>query len=458
MEVSAARQGIDDFYIYVPELALRAGEFAYLVTGAREGEGFESELGKLQYGLGINNKSINAPCQDTAAMAKNAMAGLVGTGIDPQAQGYVLVGTESQLDLAKATATQLVDDLGNRNVLAMDGVQACLPWANLTLMASRFGEGVLVTSDMAKYGMKGDQNSLSADFTGGSGATATHVGEGRLLRVHEQYGAYTSDTRDFFKPLEVCGDDVHGCMSPKVYGSESFVTYVMHVGEAYMDLRRKTGASLGDFEFITFHVPYPGITKYGYDYIRAVDQGMEGKAKALLEEATALFGRKEELEGRGDGKYSELMEELCGQIKEELRGFMDKDDYNRRVAPSLVLSSQIGNLYSGSAPLALASALKYGNYAPGSRGLGLFYGSGASSTAMVFETTGQTNAIAAGWDIEDRLAGRTYVTAEQYRKLRELGLLSREQMLENDAMDYMPSSGSYLDHIRRDGSRSYEKL
>lgn len=427
MGVSPSR-GIDDIYVYTPEYKLTAEEYA---------EGSDRFVGLLKKGLGISEKSVNEPSQDTIALAMNALEGLIES-VGQEGTKYLFCGTESQLNLSKPVATNLMDLLEKKNVMTLDGVFACLSGLNLVVNGLGLGDGFVVTSDIAKYKRKkGD----SADFTGASGSVAVRTGDGKLLEVDNEFGAFSSNEWDFHKPIEVVGDELRSNVSPNVEGYFSFAAYVKHIGEAYKDLKDKKNVRLSDFSHVTFHVPYPGITKYALAYLRAVEEGKTDEIDRKLESIKDLFHDKESVED-----YESLLKVAYKDIKTDLSDFMGDSE---KLTPSLEYSSIMGNIYTGSVFLSLVSTLKYGDYSAGDDILVIGYGSGSGSTAVVMTTTEQTREMADSWDLGERLSSRKPLSITEYDVFRNEGIAPNNKS---------NSSRWHLETITKFGKRIYRKV
>ncbi len=420
-------------YVYLTELKLTAEKFSKL-TG--------EDVNKLKKGLGIKEKSLNESSQDTIALSMNSVEGLEKY-VNLKDVESIFVGTESQMNLSQPIATYLTQFTGN-NVQVMDGIFACLSGLNFVDMSIHLGKSLVVTSDIAKYGTTGKRNSPSADFTGGAGSVAIKIGEPKLLEIFDEKGVYSSKNPDFHKPIKIKGDKLESWLSPVVDGQYSFTSYLYHIGKAYKNLKEKIDISLNDFSSIVFHVPFPKITKYVLSYLNVIDKVEEGHFETLIEELKQSFESKEILEN-----YDGLLRNKVSILKEQLNNFYDEKQFNEKVAPSLVYPSKIGNIYTGSVFLSLASCLKNKKHKPDDLILVLGYGSGSGSLVKVMKTTTETQKIVDGWDIDERLKRRKEVSVKDYVKLREKGIVPGEKT----------SDGWYLKSISEiDKRREYVRV
>lgn len=376
-------------------------------------------------------------------MAMNAFEGLVKRNSSKMENWkYIHVCSESFLNGSKPIASQLLSLTPYRNIIVEDRLSACISGLNSLLE----GPGLVVTSDIAKYGVD-EEESLSADFTGGAGAVAVEIGKGDLLEMDENYGVYSSDQYDFHKPYQIEGDSLKGSMSPVVDGPLSRVCYLYHIGEAYKDLKSKTGYSLSDLDGVVFHVPYPGITKYALSYLDLIDSGKAETVAKKLSDLIDMF------EFRNEENYHEIFKKNEDEVKSILKSNLNgRCDIISKLEPSLRLPAETGNIYTGSVFLSLCSSLLYSNYSEDSR-IGVFgYGSGSSSLALVMKTTPKTKEIVGEWNIEFQLKNRSGINFEEYQGFRQIGVASGWE--END---YLKDGEYFLKDIDSRGVRIYGK-
>ncbi len=97
-----------------------------------------------------------------------------------------------------------------------------------------------------------------------------------------------------------------------------------------------------------------------------------------------------------------------------------ESDFQNRVEPSLRYSMLVGNLYSASLYMALASLIDNTNYEQIKR-IGLFsYGSGCSSEFFSGLVGPDSKKILAGMNIQHRLNQRYKLSIEEYERLAYL--------------------------------------
>ncbi|MBR9689829.1 MAG: hydroxymethylglutaryl-CoA synthase family protein [Candidatus Altiarchaeota archaeon] len=429
--------GIDNLEVYVPSHYIDISESAKVFSRKKPQDLLMTEeqfIGLVSNGLGVKKKAV-AMDEDATTLTMTVAERLLEKMENSDIR-RIVVSSESPEDLSKPMASRLttLDGIGN-NVMGYDNTFACIAaFANLQDSVDIYkGSGrktLGVAVDIAEYSLDGSGTSLSADFTGGAGAVAFTVGEGELLEVGES-GEYTSHQYDFFKPK--IGTSVNGnsreknfeetlnfTQFPTVFGSFSELTYFKQIGEAYRNLKEKTKSNLSDFKLVAFHLPYPGITKHAFRYIQAIDEGTDKLITDLLDGLKPLDSFENEVEL--DWYLNEEIEPLRKHIKRSLKNQFSKPEdaelYQSLVEPTISYSSEIGNMYTGSIFLSLASGLVNGNYDAGDKILAIGYGSGASAIATEMTTTTKTRDIANSWNIGEQLSSRIAITADEYLSYR----------------------------------------
>jgi polyketide biosynthesis 3-hydroxy-3-methylglutaryl-CoA synthase-like enzyme PksG len=340
------------------------------------------DMGRLA-NLMMVRKSVPLPCEDAVSFAANAAWPMVaGLSEDERARiGTLIVATESAVDFSKSASTYVHDLLGlPRSCRLFEVKQACYAGvaalqtaAALTAVSPRPGALALVVStDLpalrsevaganAAQVRSGERDSY-ADASSGAGAVAVLVGEPRLAELRPDAGGLCSyETADFCRPrhdLDLVDVD-HSLLSYIDCLIGSFNDYAEH----------NPGADFRDsFAGLAMHTPFPGMVK---------------------------------------GAHRTALRKLKAVPPAEVAA-----DFERRLAPSIRLPQQVGNLYSGSTLLALVSALAHGGYPPGAP-IGVYsYGGGCA--AEFFQVTvgpqAPDPALLGGLTTGDTARGRLGVT------------------------------------------------
>jgi len=275
--------------------------------------------------VGIEEKSVAGPDEDTATMAVEAARNaLKRAGVNPKEIGAVYVGSESPPYAVKPTATIVAEAVeATPETTAADYEFACK--AGTAALQACVG---LVSSGQIKYAMAIGSDSAQCrpgdalELTAAAGAACYIVGSAsnECLAIFEGLYSYTTDTPDFWrregKPYPSHGGRFTGKPA-----------YFRHVLAAAQGLMRKLNLTPQDFDFVVLHQPNPKFPM---------------------------------------------------QAAQEL-GFSPE-----KILPGLIVQ-HVGNTYSASSLIGLAAVLDQAK--PNQRILVVSYGSGAGSDAFSLKTT-----------------------------------------------------------------------
>ncbi|MFO0551300.1 MAG: hydroxymethylglutaryl-CoA synthase [Polyangiaceae bacterium] len=375
--------GIDAIAVHVPRLFVDlCGEWAS-VRAADLGEASVDQLvGKVKKGVGVVEMAVPDAHEDSATLAAMAaVKAIQHAGIDPRDIGSIAIGTETTVDQSKSMGAYVLGMLERRfgvdlrEVGAPQFQFACIG-ATYALEAAvnafRAGEAtkpyaLVIATDVSKYPLR-----TSGEYTQGAGAVAMLVSQRpRLLELDARCTAtVTRDERDFFRPNGMTTAVVDGKYSIDVYLGCVAEAARSYLGRAQQSLGW-TGARIDELlDFLLFHVPFPRMAEYA-------------ALRVLGDAWLADAGAREALASRLGGSLA------CASAAER-RAFEKQlaadpqfvELFRNRIEPSLTLSRRIGNIYSGSMYLALASLLETApdRAALAGRRVGFFsYGSGASA-------------------------------------------------------------------------------
>jgi len=410
--------GIDDLSVYVPRLFLPlAGEFS-----ANRG----IDPGKLIKGIGIERMAVPDAHEDAATMAAMSLLDLMRrTGLRPQEIGKIYVGTESALDEAKALGTYVIGML--EQIYGKGSFQECstvefkaacigttfaLESLSYWVAAEEEGKvGIVIASDVAKYPL-----ASAGEYTQGAGSIALLVKKNpRLLALEQIYGSFTRDENDFFRPM--------GCTTAVVNGKHSNQCYLDAMRGAFDSFAVKakrrgaiapgTGECVTDFvDHLLFHIPYPRMVEYASAAIFRHDWRDSRRYSEIERE---LGSEPRALEYDDIEKYQAAEADYARRFaKSEL--FLQA--YQAKVGDTATLSRQVGNIYTGSIYLGLASLLELQKIHGGERLCFGAYGSGCS--ALFFSAIVQQQAESVPLrGLMQKLAERTQISLQDYELLHE---------------------------------------
>jgi hydroxymethylglutaryl-CoA synthase len=360
--------GIDAIAIAVPHGFVELADLA-------EARGVP--VGKYVEGLGVTRMAVAQQHEDPVALAANACRRLFATaGVDPSSIGLCVAGTETAVDHSKPVAAYLHRLLGlPERCRVYEAKHACfggtaglmtaIDW--IAAGSNRGRTALVVCTDVARYALR-----TAGEPTQGAGAVAMLISENpRLLALDPGVtGSYARDVNDFWRPLY--------SKEAVVDGHHSVQCYLDALAGAYQAWQEASRDANIDTKISrrAYHVPYGKMAKKAHRHLMQ----LEGKTEA---EADA--------------------------------------SYDREVASSLRMPGQIGNIYTGSLYLALASLLNAEAGELEGQRIGLFsYGSGCCAEYFAGRVVEGAGAFARQLKLAEPLDGRRRYTIPEYEAIREL--------------------------------------
>ncbi|MER5558835.1 3-hydroxy-3-methylglutaryl-ACP synthase [Streptomyces sp. CB01201] len=351
----------------------------------------------------LNRRAVALPFEDPVTHAVNAARPLLDRipQRDRNRIELLVTTTESGIDYSKSVSTYVHEHLGlGRNCRLLEMKQACysatgalqLAVGHLAAGISPGAKALIISTDISLA----DERAQYAEPATGTGAVALLVGDRpRVLAVDlGAFGLYSFETLDSARPLpdlDIADAD------------RSLLAYLECLSHSFADYRtRVEGADFATtFDQLALHTPFSGMVRAG---------------------------------------HRRLMRELYATSPKDIQ-----NDYERRVEPSLTYPGEVGNLFSGSLYLALASLI---DHAPleGPARVGLFsYGSGCSSEFFSGVVGPDSAAEVGRAGIKERLANRAELTFAEYTELlsHTLGCLRPVSDRTVDPAGY----GRYLDRV-----------
>ncbi len=438
--------GIDDLSVYVPRLFISTTKEFATSRGI--------DPAKLTRGIGIERMAIPDAHEDAATMAAMSLLELMQRNdLRPSDVGKIYVGTESGVDEAKAIGTYVIGMLEKvfgpgsfEECSTVEFKSACIGTThaleNILYWAAADEDeraGIVIASDIARYPLNS-----SGEYTQGAGSVSLLVKKSpRLIALEPSFGVFTRDENDFFRPM--------GFKTAVVNGKHSNTCYLDAMEGAFSAYSRKSlkrGAiKLNDGECVTdhvshllFHIPYPRMVEYASAGIFR----REWRGLPRWKEVESEIGKEPQ-----PNAFANPEDYLAAEASYEKRfskAELFQAAYNEKVKDSAQMSRQIGNIYTGSIYLGLASLAEGQKLSPGERICFGSYGSGC--TAMVFSGIVRQDAesipIRGVWE---RLEERKEIDLEEYESLHE-GRRS-ESILP-------PSNEFVLASIDAQGYRHYE--
>lgn len=318
---------------------------------------------KLIKGLGLQRMSFPDVHQDTVCFAANALFQLLEKEqLSPSEIDRIYVGTESAVDSSKPIATFLlplleekwgahctqrcdVVDFTFACIGAVDALQTCLDYVRLRPAK----KCIVIAADIAKYDL-----GSGGEYTQGSGAVAMLIeANPTMLSFDLTTGVSTEGVFDFFKPRRTIlkkeitqsfkNESWHGVLESEISiykeqpvfdGHYSNECYIQRIKSAYFHFKEQTQAEKPCYEswdLIAMHLPY-------------CFQGRRTFHHIFAEENTELLAQQE-----GNDATEKVKSLAKSQAYQTL--------VTNKLYPAEIASSKIGNIYTGSIFLGLASAL-----------------------------------------------------------------------------------------------------
>ena len=404
--------GIDGVELWSGKLRLDLAETLAPATGVAPE--------KYTEGIGLRASSLPDSYEDIVTMAANAAHRLVERKeITLDGIGRMDVATESAFDRSKPVSTYVAGCLesvhpgslthankGERKFACLSGTQA-LDDAYNWIRAGRHRDqaALVIATDTALYARDDP-----GEATQGAGAVAMLVDEDPdLVAFEPPQGIGSVDETDFLKPNQ---------QFPSVDGQRSIQVYLARMREAMVDFARHGGQTHPDeFELVPFHTPFPGMVR------KAAPLGYRHAVRdtEYEDQVADAIGRQPRPEG------FESDEAYLSAVKEYTEALKQTDQYqawyDRTVAPTLAISRQVGNWYTGSVHVTrVAGLLEARNAGRDLAGSGLLvasYGSGAQ--AEIHAETVQPNweAELDALTIRDQLAARREMSFGEYERIHD---------------------------------------
>ncbi|WP_462202535.1 hydroxymethylglutaryl-CoA synthase family protein [Frankia sp. CcWB3] len=334
-----------------------------------------ARLGNLM----MTRKSVNLPCEDAVTNAVNAARPLLAA-MDERDRADIellVVGTESGVDMGKPISTYVHRHLElSPRCRSFEVKHACYGGTAALHTAAGIiahspvprAKALVIAADVPGSGSRGTYWEPSE----GAGAVAMIVSRDCAVLELDvgASGTHTFEVMDTLRPsadVAVVDSDL---------SLLSYLTCLEHSFAVYRE--RVVGSDVVDtFAYLVFHTPFAGMVK--------------GAHRMLLRKQGALASK-------------------------------DADtDFTSRVAPTVKYASQVGNLFSASLYLALASLLGSAMPVTPAR-IGLFsYGSGCGSE-FFSGVLGADGVEAVGrFGIGERIASRRALTMAEYDQAVALG-------------------------------------
>ncbi|MBK7864592.1 MAG: hydroxymethylglutaryl-CoA synthase [Archangiaceae bacterium] len=327
--------------------------------------------GKFAEGLGLSQMSVPGPHDDTVSLAAQAAVAAL-KGVDVWNIGLCIVGTETAVDHSKPVSSFLqgllhlpphcrVFETKHACYGGTAGLMTALDW--IRAGSNRGRKALVICSDLARYGLN-----TPGEPTQGAGAVALLVSEQPdLAEISPVVGTYSRDVMDFWRPLYRKDAIVDGHYSMSCYLEALKSAFL-----AWQVEQNGFKPFVADrFSSIVYHVPFPKMARKAHDALREFD---------------------------GDREAAKSFE---WQVKSGLE-----------------LPRRVGNLYTGSLYLSLASVLATDDRDLDNAQLALFsYGSGSCAEFFTMKVTPGAQKKVRALGLIKRLEERKRLSVDEYERL-----------------------------------------
>ncbi|EGD94974.1 hydroxymethylglutaryl-CoA synthase [Trichophyton tonsurans CBS 112818] len=376
--------------------------------------------GKYTIGLGQTKMSFCDDREDIYSICLTTVSSLLRKySIDPKSIGRLEVGTETMLDKSKSVKSvlmQLFAPSGNTNIEGVDTVNACYGGTNALLNSINWVESsgwdgrdaIVVAGDIALY-KKGN-----ARPTGGAGCVAMLVGPNAPIVFEPGLrGTYITHAYDFYKPdLTSEYPYVDGHYSIRCYTEAVDACYKAYNAREKV-LKGQNGDSNGivdesktpldRFDHILFHAPTCKLVAKSYGRLLYNDYLDNPEHPAFAEVAPEV-------------RSLDYEKSVTDKTVEKTFMALSKKRFNERIAPSIEVATQCGNMYCASVYGGLVSLLSKVPFDPAQpKRVGIFsYGSGLASSMFSVKVVGDVSNIVKQLDLQKRLDARRVVDPQVY--------------------------------------------
>lgn len=225
------------------------------------------EATKYTVGLGLEQMSVAAPDEDTVTLAAAAARPVIEalTAEERASVRTLLLATESGIDQSKSAGIyvhRLLDLPSTCRV--MEVKQACYAGTGalqvaLALVARNPEQRVLVIcSDVARYDI-----GSAGEPTQGAGAVALLVSaDPRLVAIEPVSGLHTTDVMDFWRPNYRTTAVVDGRLSIKAYNDS--------LSGAWADHQAQGGPGYEDIDVFCYHQPFTKMAVKAHQHLLRV--------------------------------------------------------------------------------------------------------------------------------------------------------------------------------------------
>lgn len=429
--------------------------------------------GKYTKGLAQNRMSfVDNDREDTASMCMTVFHNLLEKyGIDPKQIGRLEVGTETAIDKSKSIKSYLMNvvaEYGHTDIEGIDNIHACYGGTSALLNAMYYLEhqklanpknpkyAVVVCGDISNYKEKASRPS------GGAGVVAMLLSSNdSLLQIDlARKVSHFEHVYDFYKPDPTSP-------FPVVDGHYSNICYLRALDNCYQRFKEASGGNgIDKYDFAMFHSPYNKLVQKSLARLIYNDTLDQGKIPSYVPASAAQQVDDSKL------KYIlSVSRENSYNDKEIEKTFslLSTEVYKQKVDKTHLLSKELGNCYTASLYIGLASLIfNEGKRLAGKDTLLFSYGSGLASS-MFHVSVNMEGATENGkftldkmqqaMDLQNRLDARTKASVGEYVKVIEDNVkrYTEGERVSTTPTNYLAKGTYYLSSVDKMWRRQYDR-
>jgi hydroxymethylglutaryl-CoA synthase len=440
MEKSA---GISDISISIPRLYIplanrdKPDEPTEFSLSRKDKDGNSTNPKKYLDGIGVAKMATPDTYQDAPVFAANSIYEIIKRNdISPKDINRIEIGTETSPDESKSIGMYVIGMLEKKlgkgslkRCASPESKAACASTAfalenALDWLWSGRSNGscrIICGTDIARYGLN-----TPGEPTQGAAAAAVLVEDNpRLLEFDKVIGQHTEDESSFYRPDFSSVAFVNGKESEKMYlhaMREAFDHYAEQAVQSGLVNLKPEEALTDHFDLLSFHQPYPAMTKKGFASLLIHEYKSLPRWKSIVEE----IGEKPIREDFGsEEEYEEKDKEF---IKKFMKTKTFQDVFQAKMADGQEASIGEGNSYTASVWNHLKSLLilkdKKGENLTGKKGGIGFFGSGCVAIGQSYSVLPGYENVVRSFNLMEKLKNRTALSLQDYEDLHESRPLS----------------------------------
>jgi len=226
----------------------------------------QTDPDKYYVGIGQEKMGMAAPDEDIVTMAANAALPLV-EAVGTERISTLLFATETGIDQSKAAGVYVHRLLGlNANCRVVELKQACYSATAALQMACALvarqpeSKVLVLASDVARYDLN-----TPGEATQGCGAVAMMItANPRLVEIDPEVGNYTEDVMDFWRPNYRATALVDGKYSTKIY--------LKSLKKAWENFCEASALTFGDFAHFCYHLPFGRMAQKAHQQLARLNK------------------------------------------------------------------------------------------------------------------------------------------------------------------------------------------